>query len=236
MNYKSYLETILTADVITDELNYNYTGTGMTVIIKQLVGINYRDSTVIPIQLDIHTDDVPATLTIMQAFTKAYSNTSFTQGFDTYVHQIYSTPMVTNNYQPAGINYTSLIIVSGTLVVSNSISDIKKVVIDGEELETNNRNLLYSIQLDNQQTSGEYINNSVPYLATISFSFSTINKNYEFFNKLRRIRKGLENNSFEIILTFTDNDVEETYTMYLESQSLVSENSALPNMTVVMRK
>lgn len=236
MNYKDYLETVLTADVITDELNYNYIGTGMVVIIKQLVGINYKDSTVIPIQLDIHTDNVPETLAILQTFTKTYSNTFYIEGFDTYVHQIYSTPMVTNNYQVAGANYTSLIIVSGTLIVSSSISDIKKVVIDGEELETNNRLLCYSAQLDNQRKSGEYINNSLPRTSTVSFTFTTINKNYEFFNKLRRIRTGVENNPFEVVLTFTDNDVTETYNMYLESQVLGSENPTLPNMTVVMRE
>jgi hypothetical protein len=103
MNYTNYLQEALGPTVVvTEELNFNYPGTGIYCVIKYLSGSNYRESVVQPIQLSIYTDDMVGTHAMFQAFAKAYSNTPFASGLE-YVQQVYSTPMVMSGYQHAGV-------------------------------------------------------------------------------------------------------------------------------------
>ena len=234
MNYLSYLQEKLPSATITEEVNYAYEGTGLTIQIKYLIGQNYKESIWQPIQLTVYTDDLPTTKALLDSFTKVYNNTVMDDDSLDYVMQFYTTPMLLQAMNPMGNNFTSQYIISGTLIISQNISEIKTVKIDGYEYETSTRIINYITKPNNQRVSGSYINASTIENAMIKFTCSMINKNNAVCVKARRVRKGLLdiNTPFTIALTFSDNDEVETYTMKLDNMSLNSENQTLPSITL----
>lgn len=234
MNYKDYLKDVFGPDVvITDELNFDYNGEGLAIVIKYLSGNHFQDSTIIPIQLAVYTDDVASTKILLDSFTKSNNDTSFMQGF-VYVRQFYSTPIVLGSFEDVGINYMTQFIVSGTLVVSENISDIKEVFIDDVKYMTTTRLLTYVGQPDNQRRSGQFLNETFVKFGMLKFSANLIHKASPLSTKIRRILTGNEDidTNFKITLVYTENELTEEYTMKLDSVNINSENQALPLMTV----
>lgn len=230
MNYRDYIASILTWAVVTEELNYRGEASDKTIIIKDLPGSNYRDAIVKPIQLEIETDEVTTTKSLMETFAQTYNNTDFTDGL-TYVKQYYNTPMVLTNFNMSGNGFTSKIIVSGTLIISENISDIKTVIIDGEIVETQARTLTYTTVPDNQASGmGGVINTTEIRNGMLQFSFNLISKASTFNHKMRRILKGelAVNTTFTVKIIFSDNDDVMSLNMKLNSNSLNSNNQALP--------
>ena len=232
MSYLNYIKGLFPDYQVTDELNFEYGGRH-AIVIKYLNGSNYRESTIQPIQLTIYTTDVPTVKTALDVWTKQYNNTDYLDGFD-YVKQFYSTPMVLSTFNTLQDNYTSQILISGTLIISENVSQIKKVVIDGNEYETAERNLHYITVVDTQRQEGEEISKTYIKSAMVKFTCSKVNKGDVLGQKLRNIRRGnlAKNTTFSIQLTFTDNDTVESYTMRLDSQTLNDLNSALPTITL----
>lgn len=230
MNYRDYIASILTWAVVTEELNYRGEASDKTIIIKDLPGSNYRDAIVKPIQLEIETDEVTTTKSLMETFAQTYNNTDFTDGL-TYVKQYYNTPMVLGNFNMSGNGFTSKIIVSGTLIISENISDIKTVIIDGEIVETQARTLTYTTVPDNQASGmGGLINTTEIRNGMLQFSFNLISKSNSLTHKIRRIIKGeiAVNTTFTVKIIFSDNDDAMSLNMKLNSNSLNSNNQALP--------
>lgn len=233
MKYSEYLQSILTTVTVTDELTYVHNGDGVAVVVKYLNGTNYRDSVVQPIQLLIYTDDVMTTKAIFDTFTKTYNNVPYTDDF-TYVNQLYSTPMVVSNFGQIGNNYSSQLIVNGTLIISENISDIKQVLIDGYIVETTSRIITYVGVVDNTRVSGANLNTSNITQANLRFTFTILGKATPLWTKLRRIRTGLLDidTSFTLVLNYTDNNESESYVVKLDSNAINSENQALPSATI----
>jgi hypothetical protein len=234
MSYLSHLQSIFgNQATITEELSYEYSGEGILIIIKYLTGSNYRESTVQPIQLAVYTDDVPTTRTLLDTFAKTYNNTPYNDGLD-YIQQIYSTPLVLSTFQPTGINYTSQIIVSGTLIISSNVSDIKSVSIDGVVYETTSRILTYVAAPNNKRDSTTKLNRTRISYASLKFNCTLINKSNVLNTKIRNLRTEVLpiDTTFTIVLTFTDNDATETYEMRLDSHTLNSENQILPILSL----
>jgi len=233
MNYLKYLRTVFDESIeITEEINYAYDGNGTAIVIKYLAGSNYLDSQIVPIQLAVYTNDMPATKLILDEFVKAFHDITFIQEFD-YVRQFYSTPVVLNAFDDSGIGYTTQFIVSGTLVISSNVSDIKIVEIDGQVYQTTTRVLTYVAIADSKRSVGT-LNQTNITNGMMKFNCAGINKGSELGEKVRNIRLGrLDLNTvFEIKLTFTDNDFVEPYTMKLDSGSFNSENQALPVLSL----
>lgn len=234
MKYKEYLQEALGDDVIVTEELYadNYTGESILVVVKYLSGTNYRDSTIVPIQLDIYTNDVPLAKSIFDTFTKSHTNIPFYSELD-YVNQIYSTPMIIQNFEAIGTNYTSQIMVSGTLVISSNVSEISEIFIDGEKLETTMRVISYVGNPDNQRVNSENINTTNIKNGMVKFTCTMINKRNPFCTKIRRIRTGALDidTNFTIKLVYMDGD-EENYTMKLDSSVINSENQSLPILSL----
>lgn len=234
MSYLSHLQSIFgNQATITEELSYQYDGESILIIIKYLAGSNYLESTVQPIQLGVYTNDVPATRTLLETFAKTYNNTSYTDGLD-YIRQIYSTPLVLSTFQPTGVNYTSQIIVSGTLIISSNVSDIKSVAIDGVVYETTSRILTYVAMPNNKRDSTTNLNRTRISYASLKFNCTMINKSNVLNTKIRNLRTELlpVDTTFTIVLTFSDNDATETYEMRLDSHTLNSENQILPTLSL----
>lgn len=234
MSFLNHLQGLLGDDVIvTEELNFNYSGSGMMVVIKYLSGSNFRQSTIQPIQLIVYTDDAPAAKSLLDTFTKTYNNVSYLDGLD-YVQQIYSTPSVLSNFQPVGANFTQQLVINGVLVISSNVSEIKEVKIDGEVYETSSRIVSYVANVDNQRRSGEFINKTNIRNGMVKFNCTMVNNANTLSQKIRSIRTGAIDidNSFTIWLKYSDNDVVEQYTMKLDSSTINSENQSLPILSL----
>lgn len=239
MDYKAYLYNILsgvgylgTEIEVTNDLAYDVPDKTV-VVVKYLSGSNFRESVIQPIQISVYTDDVATTKAQLELFTKAYSNTSYLDGFS-YVQQVYSTPFVLVNFDTVGTNFKSHIVISGTLVISENVSEIKRVYIDGIEYETASRALAYIAEVDNQRIGTDTLNTTQVSRASVRFTCSMVNKGSELGMKLRQLRTGALaiNTTFTVKLIFSDNDTEEIYTMKLDSNNINSENQSLPNSTL----
>lgn len=232
MNYLNYIKALFPDYQVTDELNFEYGGK-TAIVIKYLTGSNYRESIIQPIQLSIYTTDVATVKSAFDVWTKQYNNTNYLDGFD-YVQQFYSTPMVLSTFSPLQDNYTSQILVSGTLIISENVSQIKTVEIDGHVYETADRHLHYVTTPDTQPKDGVSLNETYIKSAFVKFTCSKVNKGDVLGQKLRNMRLGNlnKNTTFTIKLTFTDNDTVEQYTMRLDSQTLNDVNSALPTLSL----
>lgn len=239
MNYKEYLQGLSYFDgyVITDEVNYQYNGEGNAIVIKYLSGTNFRDSKVQPIQLAIYTTDIVATKQTLDSFTSQLNNSPFYDNTD-YIQQIYSTPLLLTPFDPAGTNYIHQFIVSATLLISNNVSEIKQVFIDGVEYETTQRTLTYVGQVDNQRVSSSNLNTSNVTYGSMQFNCQMINKNNTLSNKIRLLRTNQLDidTSFAIKLVYSDNDLEENYTMKLNNVTINSENQSLPILALAFVK
>lgn len=234
MNYRDYLASLLTWATVTTDVDYRRQEDEHVVIIKEIMGNNYRDTVVKSILLEVHTTDVVATKSLLETFSATYNDTSYTDDFD-YVRQFYNTPMVLTNFQFSGENYSSIINVSGTLIISSNISDIKTVLIDGESYETYKRMITFSSVIDNQAPDMTgYINESEVRNGVLKASFNLISRGDSITHKLRSIRRGELpiNTTFSIGLIYTDNDDVENYTMRCESHTVDSNNSSLPVLTI----
>lgn len=233
MNYLSYLQSIFTAYTVIEETDLNYDGDTVIVLKYLGGGQQYQDSTIQPIQIIAYTNNVKTMYDYLSSFSSTYSNTQFTQDLE-YVRQSFSTPVVLNKLQGIGDNWNSEILLNGTLVISTNLSDIKTVKIDGYEYFTTQRDLVYNTLQDSQPNDDDYIAQTDIKGSLLQFTVSMENKNNNICKKARRIRQGTldSNTDFTIVLTFTDNDVTETYTMKLHSFTLSSNNAGSPIITM----
>lgn len=239
MNYKAYLEslTYFTNYTITDEINYQYNGSGNALIIKYLNGANYKDSKVQPIQIAVYTTDISSTKATLDTFTSEKNNAPFIDGASDYVQQIYSTPMLLTPFDPTGNNYIHQFIITGTLLISSNVSEIKQVAIDNIVYETTQRNLSYNAQPDNQRVSNDYLNKSRITFGNLQFTCQMIHKNNTIGNTLRQMKTNQIDldRDFTIELTYSDNSTE-SYTMKCTSFSIDSENQSLPILSLTFMR
>ena len=62
MSFLSHLTTAIgNRATITDEVNFNYDGTGEAVVIKYLGGAIYNDSIIQPVSITVYTSDIKDT-------------------------------------------------------------------------------------------------------------------------------------------------------------------------------
>lgn len=235
MNYKTYLEGLsyFSGYTITDELNYQYNGSGNALIIKYLNGVNYKDSKVQPIQLAVYTSDLVATKATLDTFTSEKNNAPFYDNTD-YVQQIYSTPLLLTPFDPTGNNYTHQFIINATLLISSNVNEIKQVFIDGVEYETTQRTLSYTAQVDNQRNANAYLNTSNITYGSLQFNCQMILKNNTLNNVLNQLRTDTLDidRSYTVKLVYSSNNTEESYTMKLSNMTINSENQSLPILSL----
>jgi hypothetical protein len=238
MNYLSYLQSIFSSYTVTEESNFNYNGEDTVIVVKYLGGgANYIDSKIQPVQISFYTPDIPAAKTLADSFAKTYTNVSFWDDLE-YVMQYYSTPVVLTQFQAVGNNANNQIIINGTLIISENVSEIKSVSIDGYSYETTTRKLSYVTTQDSQRKDSEKLNVTNIQRGIIQFNCSMINRNNNICTKARRVRTGVLSidTTFTIVLTYSDNDITETYSMKLSDYVLDSNNGALPIISLTFVK
>lgn len=242
MNYIDYLNQEFNkySDVnilVTDELNFNPDNEDIYIILRNLSGSVFRNSTVQPIQLEVQSANIIQAKEIILDFVKTHNNTIFQSNF-TYYHQTFTTPMIQNVFQPSENTYVATMYLYGTLIISENISRIQQVFVDGVEIETNNRILNYNGVADSQPVGEQNLSNSFLITSGVVFSFTTLSLNNELMQKVRNIRLGKIpiNTIFEIKLVFSDNQTEEIYSMKLDSSNLNSLNTTIDVLTLNFRR
>lgn len=228
MNYLSYLQEELDENIV-EELQFNYTS-GTQYVLKYLGGgANFKDSTFQPIQIIAYTNDVDSAFTALATFAKNKSNSYFKQDLET-VKQNYSTPIVLGQWAEQSTNWASQIVVNGTLIISTDIVDITQVKIDGEVINTVSATLTYTGQADSQRSNSDNLNKSNIQVGSVQLTITLENKNNNLQTKMRRLRQNnLDvDDDWDVVLTFTDNESTESYTMKLTSQSLNTDNQTVP--------
>lgn len=239
-NFIKYIKSVLPKEwEITEDLNMNWNGSKTLCIVKMQQGTRYVSSQLIPIQLMILTNDIIEDKNVANDFVKANHNQYYVYG-EEYYHQYYYTPVVPTVMTESGNNFINQIIITGIITLSDNISDISKVEIDGEAYEFMNKKIVFTNATITQPriintnelkaTQGLSINTT----SSLSFEFSVVNKNNGLGVKLRNLRKkSLSNNHrFNLKLTFSDNDFVEEYSVILANYSLSSEDDKLPLVTL----
>ena len=242
MKLINYLKEQLPKDwVLTEELNINWDGETTIGILKMQTGTKYQDSVVQPFQLIVMTDNVIDAKAELESFITKNQNQFFISDFINYCKQYYYKPVIPTVATPTGNMLTSQIILTGTLIVSQNVSDIKAAYIDGELIKITTSAINFSSQgeghvypLRNTTALAETKQKA----SAVSFQITFINKNNSFGEKLRLLRQGKLsiNTLFDLKLVFTDNDSEEEYKCVISSYAINSENGTLPVATVVFTK
>lgn len=237
MDYKAYIQEKFPDYTVTEELNLKYTGTTIIVINYLGGGTYFSGSAVQPVQLSVKTENLDEARAALKSFAETYSNIPVIQDNE-FIRQSYSTSLVISKMNQVAVSYSHQIIVNGILIVSSNISDIKTVSIDGIEYATTQRDLQYSTVQNNERKGDDYYTTTKITKPLLQFVCSLENKNNQLCTKVGRIRQGtLDNNeTFAIILTFTDNDRTESYTMRLANSSFNSSNTTIPSLTLTFMR
>ena len=242
MTYIDFLRKELPSNwIISEESNINWDGNETIAIFKTQVGTRYEDSVVMPIQLNIFTPDILGVKAILETFIIKNHNKFFVQDFTQYIKQYYYSPIIPTTNNISGNQLTNQIILTGTLISSENVSDVKECRIDGELVKITTLTTSYASQTEAHVLpfNGESaIAKSVVKGGNISFNVTCINKNSKFFNKLRLIRMGKLpiNTKFKLTLTYTDNDFTEEYICVAPSFTINHENGSLPLLTIVFTR
>jgi hypothetical protein len=236
LDYKEHLQNKLGDDfIVVNYLNLKANLKKVNVVIKELAGNVYENSAQLPVQLDIYTSDVDATMLALNNFVKANNNVGF-QELAYYITPFYTTPTLMENDIQIGNNYFTRIVVFGTLFFMFQVGNIKEVYIDGEKIDFLNASMSYNTELHVDRRSGQEINVSRKKASTLVFTLSTINKLGIFYQKLRAIRLGTltGNTIFAVKFVFVDNNAEEQYNLIINTFSQAFARNQLPSLNISM--
>ena len=232
--YINLLKNKLPSDwIITEELNVDWNGTDTVAILKAQTGNKFIGSEMIPIQLIVLTPDVLTAKANLEIFINQQHNKYVICDFTTFVKQYYYTPVVPTVNTPSGNSLVNQIIMTGTLLVSNNVSDIAGLKIAGEKIEITEGSIGYSTDTVSQPiifaTGNNNLTKSHVKKATVSFTFSCVNSTNSHCRFLKRLRQGLEdpNTTKQIEIEWTDGSVE-TYTVTIPSYSIGTSQAGLP--------
>lgn len=235
MSYLNRLKGLFPTYYVTEELGYNWTeNDGTALVIKYLGGQSFKGNKLLPIQLLVFTKDVEETKNELTQFVDTYSNNSYWESLD-YIKEFYYTPFVVQNINQVHANYVSTLMITGTLLIAENISDIDKVYIDNELIDISGSvNLVYVGNLDNQRVAGQNINKTDIINGMVRISLSTLVKVNSLNTKIRNVRTGAIscNTPFVVKLVYTDNEIEEIYILKLDNASLTSSTDNLPQYTL----
>lgn len=244
MNYKEYIETRLqsyTTDYVIkvyDEINHNYNpkDNEIVVIIKKLSGSVIDNVKFYPVQFEVFgmNNETNDTMEILSRFVDENSNTNFMLGMD-YYKQDYSTPIDAGNFNPIGSGYRSHFIITGTLMITTSISDIDRVYINGREMSNTSVSFGYNTNPMSRRNSGDNLQKSVIENGSLLITMTTF-KNNDVLNgdlSLIKMNKKSLNTVYTLRFVYTDAQREEIYKCVIQSFSESHDRTNPPTRTVV---
>ena len=216
---------------IIDEVNFNHEGECL--VIKKLTGTNFKSAVIQPVQLQAYVYDVNKYVEILRKF--AQNNTGIFYNFGlTQIKMSYETPQLLNVWSEVNENYQATVVVNGIFIISQEVSDIKTIKIDGDVVEFDTATLIYSGAVNTRKPRGE--NKSVTQIigGANSLTINLINKVSPVLQKVRRVRRGDDrlNITFNIEITYIDDDYTENYIMVLSGAGMEASSSNMPLMTL----
>lgn len=220
MNYKDYIEKSLQELAegyivrAVNEVNFNYNPQDkeIVVVIKSLSGSVTGNIKFMPIQFNVFSsaNEVNETMGILNEFVARYSNTHTMIGLD-YYKQDYTTPIDMTNFNQVGVTQRAEILITGTLLITNSISDIKSVKINNKEINYTDVNFSYSTSPNTSKPSGRNLQQTLIENANLLITIVT-NVNIDAFNTMISLHKlGIKspNDKYTLTFEYTDDRTEE---------------------------
>lgn len=200
---------------VVEELNFNYNpeDNEIVVVIKKLTGSIVGDVKFIPLQFNIYSaaNEVNDTLDIFDLFVSKYSNSHAMIGLD-YIKQDYSTPIDGNNFLQVGHSKRTEIFMGGTLLVTQNISDVSKVTINGKEINYTNVVFAYSTQPNATKTTKDNLQKIMVADANVQITLTAYSQISPFNTMLSLLRQGKKSPNDTYTLKFEYNDgTEEEY-------------------------
>lgn len=249
IDYKAHLESILNGILpnlfeVTDERNLNSDESKVNVVVKQLVGSVSDDTADIPFQLDIYTVDPKSVMDIFTAIAQKRNGKPFTTlsknetGFREYiVYEYYKTPVVMEADVDLNLNHYARVVVYVNLTILKSVSNIKSISVDGEEIEFAEATLGYVAELYSNRVSGGELNENKKTSAGVSVTMTMVNKAKIFNNKCFLIATGQMSGAtvFDVTLT-TSNNLKANLKMVLQQTVLNGARNVpqLPTLQVTL--
>ena len=238
-NFKDYLyekldELTASSIEVVDELDFKL-NTDIKVIIKYLTGTIYKGTRIQPIQLYVLNDNLEEAKMLLETFTETYSQSREKIDFN-YFKQVYTTPVVLDNFMQIKNRQMSALYISGTLTILEGVVDINKVTIDDEELNVIDTQEHYIVQATTKKVATEELSYNKKQTATYSLQLSIKNDRSVFCNKLKRIRHGLleGNNKFKVDIYYDDEDLPITNNMVVIDHNLMTSESSIPIVSVTL--
>jgi hypothetical protein len=220
MSYKEYIKNALqnyTTEYIidvVDEINFNYNpkDNEILVVVKSLSGSVTGNVKFMPIQFNVFTskNEVNKTKALLEQFVSDYSNTHTMIGLD-YYKQDYTTPIDMNNFQQVGDGYRATLIITGTLMITNSIRDIKSVYINNKSINYTSVNFTYSTSPNASKPSGRRLQKTLIENANLLISLVCYCNFSPFDNMVSLLRQGelSLNTEYTLKFEYTDDSIEE---------------------------
>ena len=235
LDYRAHLQEKLgDSFVVRDirEMNANPEKGKINAIITELAGNIYQNSAQLPVQIDFYTKDPIGTMALLNSFVTANNSKMFINEGN-YITGYYTTPTPMDRDIEVGSTKPVRLVMFGTLFVMFNIDDISSIKVDGEELETLTRSIIYSSDFDPSNKDGTELKVHDSVASYISIAFKFINKRGVFSQKLRAMRSGTlsRNTVFSVSVTFFDGTIE-TYAMLVHSCGLASARGQLPSMDI----
>lgn len=209
------METISNvAYAYSDERNIDSLNCNNEVVIKRLSGDIFDESSQIPVQIEIVSDDPVKVIDDFTSLALKCNNKPFEsivqEGSDYVLYMItpfFNTPTVINPEERIGSLVCSRLIAFATLNVSRNISNVKSVVIDGETLDIEDASFSYTATLTSNRVSGQEISKSKKTESANSLTFRYINKDTVFTRKVFQIKTGTisGNTVFSVVITMSNN-------------------------------
>lgn len=216
---------------IIDEINFN--NDGECLVIKKLTGTNFKSAVIQPIQLQAYVRDINKYVEILREF--AQNNTGITYNLGrTQIKMSYETPQLLNVWSEINDNYQATVVVNGIFIISQDISDIKEIKIDGELVDFDTAILTYAGAVNTRKPRNENKTKSQIIGGVNNLTINLISKVSPVLQKVRRVRRGddILNIEFNIEITYIDDDYTENYIMVLSGAGIEASNSNMPLMTL----
>lgn len=216
---------------IIDEVNFNHDGECL--VIKKLTGTNFKTAVIQPIQLQAYVRDINKYVEILREF--AQNNTGITYNLGmTQIKMSYETPQLLNVWSEINDNYQATVVVNGIFIISQDISDIKEIKIDGELVDFDTAILTYAGAVNTRKPRGENKSKSQIIGGVNNLTINLISKVSPVLQKVRRVRRGddILNIEFNIEITYIDDDYTENYIMVLSGAGMEASSSNMPLMTL----
>lgn len=222
---------------VTNERNLDGDMDG-DVVVSALSGNINKNSATIPYQIDVFTYDPENTMNVFTKLAHTYNKTSFTNVQDEKLYtifQYYNTPVDMDKDIEIGQNHLSRIVIFAQLYIMFQVSNVKKITIDNEEIETLNGTLAYVCETHSNRVSGVQMNKDKKKAATLQLTFAMISKDSVFGRKLFLISTGQldGNTSFSVVVDKTNGQTA-TLTMMITGCTNSWGDNALPSDQVSM--